>query len=353
MKKVHRMYTGVYYYRSKVKKDRSWYIVYKVKGKKKTEKVGWDSEGMTASIAASIRQARIISGHPDRMTATFYGAFKEYQWSIFECSQERKATNWNRYDKHIHKAIGHMKLNEIGYNDIRNICEKLIDKLHRSTIQKYVQLIKGTYKHMERDGGYTGINPTKFFTLHSEKRDRERYLGKNEAKQLLDALKHQPDLYLQTLLSLLTGMRLSEVMAMRYSHINYEDGIIYVEGKGRFGMKKSRTVEMNAQVAGALKEYTDTTWEFGKLFDKPFRRKAWDKVVKDLGFNGGSGYSKDRKWRVTFHTLRHTFGSWLAQSGTAPQIIQQLMGHESVVTTMRYAKLGRRAGTKHVEKLVV
>jgi integrase len=42
---------------------------------------------------------------------------------------------------------------------------------------------------------------------------------------------------------------------------------------------------------------------------------------------------------VTFHTLRHTFGSWLAMRGIPIKTIQELMGHKDISMTMRYAHL--------------
>ncbi len=49
---------------------------------------------------------------------------------------------------------------------------------------------------------------------------------------------------------------------------------------------------------------------------------AFDKVVKTLGFNEGI---TDRRNKVVFHSLRHTFASWLAINGTPIYTIQKLL----------------------------
>jgi site-specific recombinase XerD len=55
-----------------------------------------------------------------------------------------------------------------------------------------------------------------------------------------------------------------------------------------------------------------------------------------LGFNDGVD---DRRQKVAFHSLRHTFGSWLTMSGAHPRTIMELMGHSRVEQTMRYSHL--------------
>ena len=63
---------------------------------------------------------------------------------------------------------------------------------------------------------------------------------------------------------------------------------------------------------------------------------TFERTVKELGFNDGV---EDRLDKVVFHTLRHTFGSWLAQNGEPLQVISDLMGHRDLKMTRRYAKL--------------
>ena len=64
--------------------------------------------------------------------------------------------------------------------------------------------------------------------------------------------------------------------------------------------------------------------------------RAFFRAVEDLGFNEGID---DRRRRVTFHTLRHTYASWLAIQGTPIIQIKELLGHQTLVMTERYAHL--------------
>ena len=61
---------------------------------------------------------------------------------------------------------------------------------------------------------------------------------------------------------------------------------------------------------------------------------AFERAVKKLKFNDGI---KDRRLRVVFHTLRHTFASWHAKVNKNPFISKQLTGHSTLDQMERYS----------------
>ena len=63
---------------------------------------------------------------------------------------------------------------------------------------------------------------------------------------------------------------------------------------------------------------------------------AFARVVDILKLNEGI---TDNRQKVVFHTLRHTYASWLTQLGTDLYVVQKLMGHSSFAMTQRYAHL--------------
>jgi integrase len=69
--------------------------------------------------------------------------------------------------------------------------------------------------------------------------------------------------------------------------------------------------------------------------------RAYYRAVKKAGLNHGPDGKEmtSRKHRINFHSLRHTYASWLAIAGVPLYTIKELMGHKSIEMTMRYAHL--------------
>lgn len=74
----------------------------------------------------------------------------------------------------------------------------------------------------------------------------------------------------------------------------------------------------------------------------------FERVIKKLGFNDGI---TDNRQKLTFHSLRHTFASWLALSGEQLPVIKELMRHKNINMTMRYAHLIPSHKRRAVEKI--
>lgn len=144
------------------------------------------------------------------------------------------------------------------------------------------------------------------------------------------------------------GLRVSEVCGLRIADIDSQRMRIHVRaGKG----KKDRYVMLGESLLALLRQYYQAARPKGEyLFpgQKPQRHlttTAVNKVLRQV--IAATGLSK----RVTMHTLRHCFATHLLEAGTDIRILQVLLGHSSIRTTLRYTHITDRLIQKLVSPL--
>jgi len=77
---------------------------------------------------------------------------------------------------------------------------------------------------------------------------------------------------------------------------------------------------------------------------------TFQRAVNTLKLNQGI---KDRRYKVCFHTLRHTFASWLIEDGVDPYVVKELLGHSDFKMTERYTHLGQNILRRALDRLIV
>jgi integrase/recombinase XerD len=140
-----------------------------------------------------------------------------------------------------------------------------------------------------------------------------------------------------------SGLRISEVLTMQATNIDRSRMVIRVVGKGN----KERELPLPAQVLESLEVYYRTTRPRGcYLFPsskEPNRAMNRDSIGAALH---KAALAAGIRKRCTPHVLRHSFATHLLEGGTDIRVIQVLLGHQSIRTTMRYthvnaAQLGK------------
>jgi len=360
-------YQGVYFLESRKtrfqgKSDKCYYITYRnTAGKFKREKVGRASEGYNAQMAVHVRGERMrkirhgdeIPNKNDKIEFTFGEAWEKYnKW--LNTGKKHPESDRSRYKNHIKKRFSKKYLSEITPYEIEKFRSLLIKQdLAPATVKHILILIRQIYNKMKDWKLWEGDHPLKGVKIPKLKNKVERFLTHGEAHTLLTKLNDvSKQLHDMSQISLHTGMRAVEVLGIRWGHLDFENRIIHVaDTKGE--ESEPRKAFMTKSVYEILKSMEESGPEKlvfearggGKM---KTISKAYYRAVKDLGFNDGI---EDRRQRVTFHTLRHTFASWLAIQGTPIIEIKELLGHETLEMTERYAHLTPDQKRFAVEKL--
>ncbi len=150
----------------------------------------------------------------------------------------------------------------------------------------------------------------------------------------LENLKHKTMLFL----AYSAGLRVSEVINLRIHDIHSARMVINIRGaKG----KKDRTVALSVGILDLLRKYyaayKPTDWLFeGQYKDTPYSTRSLQQIFHRA--KKAAKISQD----VTFHSLRHSFATHLHESGTDIKLIQELLGHNDLKTTMRYTHVSNR-----------
>jgi integrase len=345
-------FQGVYYRDSANRRylgkpDRCFDICYRDQNEKLIwEKVGWVSEGYSAQMASNIRSERVRAiRHGDELPAkkhreaTFGEVWKRYnEW--LETAKTRPRDDRAYYGKHLQPRFADKHLSKISTFDLERMKMELLKQgLAPATVKHNLVLVRQIFNKARAWGMWDGDNPVSKVTLPKLNNRRERFLSPEEAQQLLDELETvSRRLHDTALLSLHTGMRAGELFKLRWGHLDFDNDLIHIAdpkgGKSRKAFMNPVTKEMlQSRQIGGPEELVFLAYG-GKQIEGVSR--AYFRAVERLGFNGGI---TDARQKVTFHTLRHTFASWLALQGTPILAIKELLGHTTLAMTERYAHL--------------
>ena len=176
---------------------------------------------------------------------------------------------------------------------------------------------------------------------------RLRFLLREEAHGLLTALKAaSPPAYEMALLALSCGLRAGEIFNLRWGDVSLENGTLAIRDSKKNVI--TAHVYMTAEVLEIIRAKEPRTPAPQTLLfpdrDGGQRKEVppiFKRTVDRMGLNEGV---TDRRDRLVFHSLRHSYASWLAEAGVSPQVIRERMRHKTLIMTDRYMHLAPDAG---------
>lgn len=233
-------------------------------------------------------------------------------------------------------------LGSIDLRLLRQFLGELIDAgLSPRSVARKVACLKSFFRFLRRKGAVSA-DPTSFLSPPRMPKRLPRYLDEESARRLME----QPDrssplgardaAILELFYS--TGIRLSELLGLRPSDIDFERRTVTVLGKGR----KQRIVPFGSHAESALRAYASVRRSLlpGDGTAPPeFFLSARGKRMQPKGVNVlvnryiGAVADLDKK---SPHVLRHTFATHLLNRGADLQAVRELLGHASLSTTQVY-----------------
>lgn len=232
---------------------------------------------------------------------------------------------------------------------LRLLGETSVNSLEKHHILSYLLWLIEKNNYSEQHV-HSVVNALKFYFEKVLRRPKEFYdlprprkpfklpdiLSQDEMMRIInsiDNLKHR--MIIMTCYS--AGLRVSEVVNLKVNDIDSSRMTIHIRGaKG----KKDRMVVLSLRLLEGLRRYVSFYRPVDFLFEGmgggPYSARSVQKILHDA--KKVAGVSK----KGSIHSLRHSYATHLLESGTDIRYIQDLLGHNSIKTTMRYTHVSLR-----------
>ncbi len=309
------------------KRGKVWYVDYYYKGKRYAKAIS--KHRRVAELALKDIEVKIGKEEHLGVHATGKITLSSFGDKYLEFSKVNKRPSSCRRDKlslkHLREYFKNMYLQQITSEKVEKYKIERARKVKHATVNRELACLKHLFtKAMEWK--YTAENPVKKVKLFKEPPGRIRYLEKQEIHRLIKEC--SPYVRPIVTIALNTGMRLSELLNLKWNNIDLkEKTIIVIDSKSN----ESRVIPVNSTTLSVLKTIeTNNAFVFTKKNGEPYKniRNGFKNAVKRAGIED-----------FRFHDLRHTFASHLAMSGWNLKTIQQLLGHKTIAMTVRYSHL--------------
>ena len=246
----------------------------------------------------------------------------------------------NSYSKdldnfYIYLKQNNMNIKKVNYKFLRGYLTVLYDKSYsKKTIARNISTLKSFFKYLKKQN-IIESNPMNLIKTPKIDKKLPKFLNYDEIEKILSTpdtttfLGKRNALILELLYS--TGIRVSELVNIKLNDIDLSEEKILILGKGNkeryvlFGNKAKQ------KILDYLSEKTDNSPylivnRYGNKITDRGIRKILDSIILEASLS----------YKISPHTLRHTFATHMLDSGADIEIVKELLGHESLSTTQIY-----------------
>lgn len=234
------------------------------------------------------------------------------------------------------RHVGDVPMQKIGVREVEGfLTKRKADGVSAYTLRFYYIALASALETARR-WNLISTNPFRSVEKPPVPQLQPAHFTKEEFRVLLNCIQDN-DFKELCVCGVFTGLRLSELTALQWTDIDLALRLIHVRNSDTFTTKskKNRVVPMNEQLWALLagrKEQASCELVFhnsGRRLTKDEVSKTFKKVVKGAKVND----------KLHFHSLRHTFATWLVQDGVSLYEVQKLLGHSNISVTEIYSHL--------------
>lgn len=233
-------------------------------------------------------------------------------------------------------------------------------KAKAATRARKISTIRIFFSYLSQKAKIIDNNPAQNIETPKKEKRMPRYLTLDDSKKLLSVTMDENDENKERDYAIITiflncGLRLSELVGINISDINFDDCKLNVIGKGN----KERTIYLNKACVNAIRAYLDVRPKVAiKVDDKNSQKALFLSKRHERISNRTVQYIVDKELRkadldtskYSTHKLRHTAATLMYQYGNVDiRALQELLGHESIATTEIYTHVNNQQARNAVE----
>lgn len=264
---------------------------------------------------------------------------------------------WTTEDLPEDMPFSEIPIKDIPFEKVKNVTigqiydfldfEALDCQNNERTRARKISALKGFYKALCNNklrSYHSDNNPVEFTETPSVRKTKPKYLALEDSRKLLenvpdDASNDYTRDYCIITLFINCGMRLSELVGLNISDIDFNDNTMRILGKGN----KERILHINRACLDTINDYLavrpKSEEEPNALFLSKFGRRISRRRVQQIVGNALKASNLDHRGLST-HKLRHTAATLMYQYGNVdPLVLKEVLGHQSTATTEIYTHL--------------
>jgi len=244
-------------------------------------------------------------------------------------------TNVSMLNNHILPEFGSLFLDEITLSDVIKLHCAMRDKGYAAVTCNNAVIMMRYMFNLAKKWGFKGVenNPSAGFALFEVNNQRERYLSRSEVQLLKNAINESENTQLKYIVVLLlfTGCRKRELLDAKWEHMDIDKRIWRIPTTKSGKLRHVPLSDIVIDILQNLPRFDDCPY----ILPNPQTQKPYNTIY----YSWNTARNRADMPDLRMHDLRHSFASFLINSGRSLYEVQNILGHSQISSTQRYAHL--------------
>src|SRR5438876_1350405 len=324
------------------KRGNSWCVGFTVNGRRVRETVGPNKK--IAQKVLSLRMTQVLENRyfpPNRQLGRM--PFNEFAQMYLERAvslMKSIRTERNRVKRWV-KDLGMRPIGRITRAEIESWRREKMSRCKPATINRDLSRLRHML-NIAMEWELLEKSPMQGMKFLRENNARTRYLSVDECHRLTDSCM-TPHIRAIVTVALHTGMRLGEILNLRWQDLDFSSGFILVRDSKN---GQARQVPMDSMISKLLR-----SWPRLSDQDIVFTSVLTGGRIVDIRAGFLNACKRAGLTDLHFHDLRHTFASQFVMAGGDIYILKEILGHKSITNSQRYAHLSPSYKIKAIDRM--